>query len=181
MKILEKSSSVLSNWEVLNIVREQKAEYEGTDGTGRARPMASNLNRILTDVESQLTAASTPLSDAGRGRYSSAAYRALFTRAKAAGFAIEKAELLMVFNLRPKSLAELDTIMEELDSRYDEARQEELLAIVRDCLGPVDEGDMLVDAAAAAAAAEAEATDARHDRQRFGGAQVDLEGRPVHA
>ncbi|KAK8157917.1 hypothetical protein BKA80DRAFT_178018, partial [Phyllosticta citrichinensis] len=131
MKILEKSSSVLSNWEVLNIVREQKAEYEGTDGTGRARPMPSNLNRILTDVESQLTAASSPLSSAARGRYSSAAYRALFTRAKVAGFAIEKAELLMIFNLRPKSLAELDTIMEELDSRYDEAQQEELLAIVR--------------------------------------------------
>ncbi|KAK7539161.1 hypothetical protein IWX50DRAFT_370083 [Phyllosticta citricarpa] len=177
MKVLEKSSSVLSNWEVLNIVREQKAEYEGTDGTGRARPMPSNLSRILTDVESHLTAASSPLSDP-RGRYSSAAYRALFTRAQAAGFAIEKAELLMLLNLRPKSLAELDTIMEELDSRYDEAKQEELLAIVRECLGPVgDEGDaMAVDGVDGE-----DPTDARHDRHRFGGAQVDLEGRKVQA
>lgn len=50
MKVLEKQSSVLTNWEVLNIVREQKAEYEGSDGAGRTRPMPSNLNRILTDV-----------------------------------------------------------------------------------------------------------------------------------
>ncbi|KAK8190332.1 RNA polymerase Rpb4-domain-containing protein [Phyllosticta capitalensis] len=173
MKVLEKSSSVLSNWEVLNIVREQKGEYDGTDGTGRARPMPANLSRVLNDVETQLTAAGSPLSDP-HGRYSSAAFRELFTRTKDAGFSIEKAELLMILNLRPKSLAELDTIMEELDSRYGEEKQEELLAIVKECLGPVEEGGMAVDV-------ESEATDAKHDRHRFGGAEVDLAGQRVQA
>lgn len=50
MKVIEKQSSVLTNWEVLNIVREQRGEYDGSDGTGRTRPMPSNLSRILSDV-----------------------------------------------------------------------------------------------------------------------------------
>lgn len=52
MKVIEKQSSVLTNWEVLNIVREQKAEHDGTDGTSRTRPMPINLSRVLTDVRS---------------------------------------------------------------------------------------------------------------------------------
>ncbi|KAB2578693.1 hypothetical protein DIS24_g3096 [Lasiodiplodia hormozganensis] len=167
MKVLEKQSSVLTNWEVLNIVREQKAEYEGSDGAGRTRPMPSNLNRILTDVEAQLTEASSPL--AGSHKYRESAIRTLFVKTKEAGFEIEKAEMLMIFNLRPKSLAELDTIMEELDGRYDETKQEELLAIVRECLGPLDDGE-------AEPAQDAKSTDWRHDTHRRGGAEVGLKG-----
>ncbi|KAF4301488.1 hypothetical protein SLS57_001192 [Botryosphaeria dothidea] len=167
MKVIEKQSSVLTNWEVLNIVREQKAEYDGSDGTSRTRPMPSNLNRILTDVEAQLTEKSSPL--AGQHKYRSEAIRALYVKTREAGFEIEKAEMLMIFNLRPKSLAELDTIMEELDSRYDEAKQEELLAIVKECLGPLDDGEQ-------EPPQDEKNTDWKHDRHRAAGADIGLNG-----
>lgn len=77
--------------------------------------------------------------------------------------------MLMIFNLRPKSLAELDTIMEELDSRYDEAKQEELLVIIKECLGPLDDGE-------AEPAQEAKTTDWKHDKHRQGGAKFGLKG-----
>ncbi|EKG11988.1 RNA polymerase II Rpb4 [Macrophomina phaseolina MS6] len=167
MKVIEKQSSVLTNWEVLNIVREQRGEYDGSDGTGRTRPMPSNLSRILSDVEAQLTEKSSPL--AGAHKYRSDAIRTLYVRTRDAGFEIEKAEMLMIFNLRPKSLAELDTIMEELDSRYDEAKQEELLAIVSECLGPLGDGEQ-------EPPEEREGTDWKHDRHRQGGAEIGLDG-----
>lgn len=48
-----------------------------------------------------------------------------------------KNEVLMVVNLRPTDLMMLDLIVEELDERFTEARQEQILAIVRDVLGHV--------------------------------------------
>ncbi|KAF2138570.1 uncharacterized protein K452DRAFT_311505 [Aplosporella prunicola CBS 121167] len=135
MKILEKQSSVLSNYEVLAITRELTAEHDGSDGSARARPMPGNLKRILTDVTTHLTHPKTPTPT-----YTAPQIATFLTRLQRADFKLEKPEALMVLNLRPRTLAELDTVMEELDGRLDEARQEELLALVGECLGPFEEG-----------------------------------------
>lgn len=78
--------------------------------------------------------------------------------------------MLMIYNLRPKSLAELDTIMEELDTRYDEAKQEELLAIIKEWLGPVDEGEE------EPVQEDEKTTDWKHDKHRKGGPEIGLKG-----
>jgi hypothetical protein len=51
-------------------------------------------------------------------------------------YAVEKAELLMMVNLRPSSVAELDCIIEEMDQRFSEEEGLEILAVVKGCLPP---------------------------------------------
>lgn len=46
-------------------------------------------------------------------------------------FPLEKAELLMMVNSRPSSIAELDCIVEEMDTRFDEGETAEMLEIVK--------------------------------------------------
>lgn len=55
-------------------------------------------------------------------------------------FALEKAELLMIINSRPSSIAELDCLVEEMDARFDDQGAQELLRIVKTTLpaGPVE-------------------------------------------
>lgn len=51
-------------------------------------------------------------------------------------FPLEKAELLMMVNSRPSSIAELDCIVEEMDTRFNEEETTEMLEIVRKNLPP---------------------------------------------
>ena len=47
----------------------------------------------------------------------------------------------MLFNLRPKNLAELEVIIEEASTRFGEEELMEILEIVADVLGHADGGD----------------------------------------
>lgn len=51
-------------------------------------------------------------------------------------FPLEKAELLMMVNSRPSSIAELDCIVEEMDTRFSEGETTEMLEIVKRNLPP---------------------------------------------
>ena len=53
-------------------------------------------------------------------------------------YRITKAEYLMLFNLRPKNLAELEVIIEEASTRFGEEELMEILEIVADVLGHAD-------------------------------------------
>lgn len=48
---------------------------------------------------------------------------------------LTKAELLMVFNLRPTDVTALSTIVEEAETRFDEKQQNEMLLVVKEVLG----------------------------------------------
>lgn len=43
--------------------------------------------------------------------------------------------MIMIFNLRPSSIAALNTIIEDMEDRFDEERQGEIVAIIADVLG----------------------------------------------
>jgi hypothetical protein len=58
---------------------------------------------------------------------------------RATPYQLEKVELLMIINSRPASLAELDVLIEELDTRLTEEQIEELLTLVRECFGGPEE------------------------------------------
>lgn len=45
----------------------------------------------------------------------------------------------MILNLRPSSVAALNTILEDMGDRYSEDQQEQLVAIISDVLGQFDE------------------------------------------
>lgn len=51
-------------------------------------------------------------------------------------FSLEKAELLMMVNSRPSSIAELDCIVEEMDTRFNEGETADMLEIVKTNLLP---------------------------------------------
>lgn len=51
-------------------------------------------------------------------------------------FSLEKAELLMMVNSRPSSIAELDCIVEEMDTRFSEEETHEMLGIIKRNLPP---------------------------------------------
>lgn len=59
---------------------------------------------------------------------------------KLAKFDLTKAELLMIFNLRPKDAAALDPIIEEAENRFNEEELEEILVAIREVLGGEEEG-----------------------------------------
>ncbi len=52
---------------------------------------------------------------------------------------LTKAELLMIINLRPDNAGVLDCIVEELDQRFSEEVQEQMLRAVVDVLGAGEE------------------------------------------
>jgi RNA polymerase Rpb4 len=52
---------------------------------------------------------------------------------------LTKAELLMIFNLHPQNLGLLDCVVEELDGRFPEEQQEEMLAIITEVLGDLNQ------------------------------------------
>lgn len=54
----------------------------------------------------------------------------------AAKFALTKGEAMMVVNERPETVAELDCIIEEMDARFAEDEQTEILGIVLSKLPP---------------------------------------------
>lgn len=43
--------------------------------------------------------------------------------------------MIMIFNLRPNSIPGLNTIIEDMEDRFDEQRQGEIVAIIGEVLG----------------------------------------------
>jgi hypothetical protein len=59
-------------------------------------------------------------------------------------YGITKGECIMVVNLRPTTHPALNAVLEEMEGRFDEQQQEELLNIIIEVLGefpPPEEGD----------------------------------------
>lgn len=54
---------------------------------------------------------------------------------KLSPYELSKGEMLMVLNLRPASIAALNTIIEDMPERYSDEQQEEMVAIVAEVLG----------------------------------------------
>lgn len=54
-------------------------------------------------------------------------------------FDLEEAELLMILNVRPASIPELDVVVEEAESRFSNNQMEEMIDIIADILGKAPE------------------------------------------
>lgn len=127
--------------------------------------MPKNLEQIVKDVKAHLLHSSSPLSPAnqsddtqlrastttnGNGNsnsnnttdhqsqpgtlYSSTATQTLASRLDGK-YAFLTSEYLMFFNLRPKNVAELSTVVEDIDKRFTEEEQMDVLEIIKEVLG----------------------------------------------
>jgi hypothetical protein len=103
--------------------------------------------------------------------YTRATIRALFAALQP--FALTKAELLMILNVRPTTAAALDVVVEEADMRFSAHEQEDLLRRIVQVLGGGDSGaDADADADGGEGGDEADA-DAGFGANAQGGAEAE--------
>ncbi|KAK4952259.1 hypothetical protein LTR28_006674 [Elasticomyces elasticus] len=167
---------MLSNHDVMNWVQEQKAharqvdeqeEREGLTGVVSGRP--ANWLHALDKVEEYMNRDFHPWHNNPKytGRKDrNKMYRDLMVALDDADLELVKTELLMLFNTRPLTLPVLGTIVEEMDSRFDEEEQLQILEIVKNVLGGGEEDgdtDAVADGEDTAAVADGEDTAAVAD------------------
>ncbi|PUU80066.1 RNA polymerase II, partial [Tuber borchii] len=124
MKVLNPRTAFLSDYEVLKHLTETKARYIAlgqSQGTAHAMK-SSNLETIIKEVRDYLQ--TTPAATQSEKAISD------FMEGISA-FTLEKAELLMMVNSRPSSIAELDCIVEEMDQRFIEDEPAKMLKIIK--------------------------------------------------
>ncbi|KAI9810630.1 MAG: hypothetical protein M1832_001229 [Thelocarpon impressellum] len=145
MKILETQSAHLTNHEVLLHLESMRARYaELAQQRGRPASLKSgNLETVLKELTDYLHTQPSPLTPPSA--YGPNTCRELFVALQP--FDLTKAELLMILNLRPLSLGVLDTIIEEMDSRFDDEQQLKIQSLIAEVLGadggpdPAGDGD----------------------------------------
>ncbi|KAK4999169.1 hypothetical protein LTR66_001739 [Elasticomyces elasticus] len=182
--ITDPGSVMLSNHDVMNWVQEQKVwarqvdeqeEAEGLTGVVSGRPAnwlhaldkvpALYQQLIVEQVEEYMNRDFHPWHNNPKytGRKDrNKMYRDLMVALDDADLDLVKTELLQLFNTRPLTLPVLGTIVEEMDSRFDEEEQLQILEIVKNILGGGEEDDDMD------AAADGEDTDAVVDGEGAG-------------
>jgi hypothetical protein len=65
--------------------------------------------------------------------YSAGAIKEVIERLRP--YDLTKGEMVMLFNLRPSSVAALNTVIEDMSDRFQDEQQEEIVAIISEVLG----------------------------------------------
>ncbi|KAL2069956.1 hypothetical protein VTL71DRAFT_14636 [Oculimacula yallundae] len=132
MKILEAQSATLTNYEVYTHLTEQRARYAKKGIKGR-RP--GNLETVVKELLEYFHEAPSPLACKPLP-YTSQTISTLLTRLRP--FDFTKAEILMIMNLRPTKPESLNTIVEEMENRFSDEQQLQIVEIIREVLGSPD-------------------------------------------
>ncbi|KAI6092896.1 RNA polymerase II [Hypoxylon rubiginosum] len=127
MKILEAQSAVLTNVEVYTFLNDQEKQYQKQDRKGPA-----NLETLRKEVLEYFAEPPGPLSQKPQP-FDAAAIPVLFKKLR--GYQISKGEFIMLFNVRPANVAVLNTVIEDMEERFSEENQEEILNIIAETLG----------------------------------------------
>ncbi|KAH6896904.1 HRDC-like protein [Thelonectria olida] len=131
MKIVESQAAVLTNFEVYQHISEQRDRYKKNKRRGPPIWRRS--------FESQ-----EPVS------YTEGCITKLLERLRP--YHLAKGEVVMILNLRPASVAALNTVIEEMSERFNEEQQEDMVTIISEVLGqfppPADAPDEAAEAGA---------------------------------
>ncbi|CAI4212540.1 unnamed protein product [Parascedosporium putredinis] len=127
MKILEAQNAVLTNYEVYKHLTEQRERYAQDKRRG-----PPNLETVVREILQYFRTPPNPLSQ-NPITYTPECVAALVERLRP--YSLSKAEVVMLFNLRPQSVANLNTSVEELEERFTLEQQEAIIEIVVDVLG----------------------------------------------
>ncbi|KAF9166112.1 hypothetical protein BGX20_000336 [Mortierella sp. AD010] len=129
MEIIKADSAMLSNYEVLALLNDQKAQRQANEVAG-TREVAENLRTIEFEVQKYLDA--SPCSTQTPDQV--AALKKAFE-----GYEFMKVELLQILNLRPRTPVELVLVIEEFEQRFDMSDCKPMLAIIRKALPRADD------------------------------------------
>ncbi|PTB70021.1 hypothetical protein BBK36DRAFT_46860 [Trichoderma citrinoviride] len=130
MKVLEAQAAVLTNYEVLQHLTQQKERYKQ-----RKRRGPPNLETVVRELIQYLESHPNPLSQKP-STYTPDSIPRLLERLSP--YELSKGEVVMILNLRPASVAALNTVIEEMAERFSDEQQEEMVAIISDVLGQFD-------------------------------------------
>ncbi|KAK2607753.1 hypothetical protein N8I77_006405 [Diaporthe amygdali] len=131
MKILESQSAILTNFEVYQhlLGEQQKARQPE-----RKRQVPRNLQTVIKEVIDQLRTQPDPLSQKPI-TYDASSIGRLVDKLR--DYDLTKGETIMIINLRPDNPAVLAACVEDAESRFDEDKQQAMLAIIEEVLGPL--------------------------------------------
>ncbi|KAF5631867.1 RNA polymerase III subunit C17 [Fusarium tjaetaba] len=127
MKILEAQSAVLTNYEVYQHVSEQRERYKNAKRRG-----PPNLETVVRELLQYLRTNPGPLSQEPLP-YTEGCISRLLERLRP--YNLAKGEVVMIINLRPASVAALNTVVEEMTERFSEEQQEAMVNIIAEVLG----------------------------------------------
>ncbi|CAI0643602.1 unnamed protein product [Colletotrichum noveboracense] len=128
MKILEAQTAVLTNYEVYKHLSEKKL---GQKKRGERRG-PGNLETLAKELLQYLRTPPNPLCQ-DPITYHPECISQLLERLQP--YDLAKGEVVMLLNLRPASVAALNTVIEEMAERFDDAQQEEIVNIIAEVLG----------------------------------------------
>ncbi|KAH6604883.1 hypothetical protein Trco_006590 [Trichoderma cornu-damae] len=131
MKVMEAQAAVLTNYEVLQHLSQQKDRYKQ-----RKRRGPPNLETVVRELIQYLQSYPNPLSQKPSA-YDPGCISRLLERLSP--YELSKGEVVMILNLRPASVAALNTIIEEMGERFSDEQQEEMVTIVLEVLGQFKE------------------------------------------
>ncbi|CAO3567227.1 unnamed protein product [Mortierella alpina] len=134
MEILKVDAAMLSNYEVMTLLNDQKAQRQANEVAG-TRETAENLRTVEFEVQKYLS--NTPCST------QSPAQIALLKKALGK-YELMKVEVLQILNLRPKSPVELLLLIEEFEERFKLQDCEDMLRIITECM-PRDDDEVMDD------------------------------------
>ncbi|KAF4461123.1 Calcitonin gene-peptide-receptor component [Fusarium albosuccineum] len=133
MKIVESQAAVLSNYEVYQHLVDQQDRYKKAKHRG-----PSNLQALVHALLEYFRIHPSPLSQ-NPLPYTEGCITQLLERLRP--YNLAKGEVIMILNLRPASVAALNTVVEEMYERFNEEQQEAMVNIIAEVLGqfPVPE------------------------------------------
>ncbi|KAF4967775.1 hypothetical protein FZEAL_10491 [Fusarium zealandicum] len=135
MKVIESQAAVLSNYEVYEHLVQQRDRYKKAKRRG-----PPNLETVVRELLQHLRTNPSPLCQDPLP-YNQSCIAQLLERLRP--YNLAKGEVVMILNLRPASVAALNTIVEEMSERFDEEQQEAIVNIIAEVLGqfPVEAQD----------------------------------------
>ncbi|KAF4584448.1 DNA-directed RNA polymerase III subunit RPC9 [Ophiocordyceps camponoti-floridani] len=143
MRIVESQSAVLTNYEVFQHLVDQRRRYQPTKRRG-----PGNLETVVKEVLVYMRERPSPLCQEPV-TYKAECVARLLERLRP--YDLSKGEVIMMFNHRPPDVAHLNTLVEDMSDRFSPEQQQEIVHVVADVLGRLDDGEQQTDTGAAAA------------------------------
>ncbi|KAF9138551.1 hypothetical protein BGX30_009033 [Mortierella sp. GBA39] len=132
MEILQTNSAMLSNYEVMALLADQKAQRIANEVAG-TREVAENLRTVEFEVQKYLAASPCSTQSGDQIRELKKAFK---------DYELMKVELLQILNLRPKSAVELLLVIEEFEERFALDDCDKMLSIIAKALPRDDDEEM---------------------------------------
>ncbi|KAF8931994.1 hypothetical protein BGZ47_011587 [Haplosporangium gracile] len=132
MEILQTNSAMLSNYEVMALLADQKAQRIANEVAG-TREVAENLRTVEFEVQKYLATSPCSTQSGDQIRELKKAFK---------DYELMKVELLQILNLRPKSAVELLLVIEEFEERFTLEDCDKMLSIIAKALPRDDDEEM---------------------------------------